>query len=326
MSDWRKTVARIGRKSDPPSPLVRVRRDEEPIFVCDVEETRGVLRLKRGKWAGRTWAVRLHCCDNPLCGCANVDFHCIDADHEGSEPPEILHFGLDPGERLATPDTGRGQSPSASDLAKAVVAEFSDKEWRCVYEFLLTTKREIVRTMDVAKLPAPDSPDDITQDGSLVGFGEIFPFAECFEFELGGEHWAVDDQYCVMPDCDCREVVLSFLDLIPSRDASDAVKEPAAVARYDYKRNKLRPECKPAADRPSLNDLLGAMREAHPSFVQDVRRRHKQMKTLYLRAMVKEANENFSPGVPVTRPEPKIGRNDPCSCGSGRKYKNCCGR
>ena len=23
---------------------------------------------------------------------------------------------------------------------------------------------------------------------------------------------------------------------------------------------------------------------------------------------------------------PKIGRNDPCPCGSGKKYKNCCGR
>lgn len=25
------------------------------------------------------------------------------------------------------------------------------------------------------------------------------------------------------------------------------------------------------------------------------------------------------------RAEPKIGRNDPCSCGSGKKYKKCCG-
>ncbi|MGY8718810.1 MAG: SEC-C metal-binding domain-containing protein [Verrucomicrobiia bacterium] len=23
---------------------------------------------------------------------------------------------------------------------------------------------------------------------------------------------------------------------------------------------------------------------------------------------------------------PKIGRNDPCPCGSGKKYKKCCGR
>jgi Protein of unknown function (DUF1186)/SEC-C motif len=29
---------------------------------------------------------------------------------------------------------------------------------------------------------------------------------------------------------------------------------------------------------------------------------------------------------PIYRTEPKIGRNDPCSCGSGKKYKKCCGR
>ena len=28
---------------------------------------------------------------------------------------------------------------------------------------------------------------------------------------------------------------------------------------------------------------------------------------------------------PYIRPEPKIGRNDPCPCGSGLKYKKCCG-
>lgn len=26
------------------------------------------------------------------------------------------------------------------------------------------------------------------------------------------------------------------------------------------------------------------------------------------------------------RTTPKIGRNEPCPCGSGKKYKNCCGR
>ena len=29
---------------------------------------------------------------------------------------------------------------------------------------------------------------------------------------------------------------------------------------------------------------------------------------------------------PVKRAEKKVGRNDPCPCGSGKKYKNCCGR
>ena len=28
---------------------------------------------------------------------------------------------------------------------------------------------------------------------------------------------------------------------------------------------------------------------------------------------------------PIVREEPKVGRNDPCPCGSGKKYKKCCG-
>ena len=29
---------------------------------------------------------------------------------------------------------------------------------------------------------------------------------------------------------------------------------------------------------------------------------------------------------PIRREEPKVGRNDLCPCGSGKKYKKCCGR
>ncbi len=43
-----------------------------------------------------------------------------------------------------------------------------------------------------------------------------------------------------------------------------------------------------------------------------------------------EAEENGSEVklelAPVRREMPKVGRNEPCPCGSGKKYKNCCGR
>ncbi len=32
------------------------------------------------------------------------------------------------------------------------------------------------------------------------------------------------------------------------------------------------------------------------------------------------------PSRPVVRDRPKVGRNEPCPCGSGLKYKKCCGR
>jgi uncharacterized protein len=31
------------------------------------------------------------------------------------------------------------------------------------------------------------------------------------------------------------------------------------------------------------------------------------------------------PGSPVKRSVPRVGRNEPCPCGSGKKYKKCCG-
>jgi len=45
----------------------------------------------------------------------------------------------------------------------------------------------------------------------------------------------------------------------------------------------------------------------------------------YVRAL-KEAFAEAASGKPkpVKRPGSRIGRNDPCPCGSGRKYKKCC--
>ena len=40
----------------------------------------------------------------------------------------------------------------------------------------------------------------------------------------------------------------------------------------------------------------------------------------------RQSGEVELPKVTVRREGPKLGRNDPCSCGSGRKYKKCCGR
>jgi hypothetical protein len=38
-----------------------------------------------------------------------------------------------------------------------------------------------------------------------------------------------------------------------------------------------------------------------------------------------DMEQDYTPRVPFVRDGPKIGRNDPCPCGSGKKYKKCCG-
>jgi SEC-C motif domain protein len=36
-------------------------------------------------------------------------------------------------------------------------------------------------------------------------------------------------------------------------------------------------------------------------------------------------HDGHTPSVTLVRESPKIGRNEPCPCGSGKKYKKCCG-
>ena len=42
--------------------------------------------------------------------------------------------------------------------------------------------------------------------------------------------------------------------------------------------------------------------------------------------VIEEIPEMPGKGKPIVRESPKIGRNDPCPCGSGKKYKKCCGK
>ena len=39
-----------------------------------------------------------------------------------------------------------------------------------------------------------------------------------------------------------------------------------------------------------------------------------------------ELAKKYKQSKTVRRETPKVGRNDPCPCGSGKKYKHCCGR
>ncbi len=37
-----------------------------------------------------------------------------------------------------------------------------------------------------------------------------------------------------------------------------------------------------------------------------------------------ERYDDWTPEQPYVNTQPKVGRNDPCPCGSGKKYKKCC--
>lgn len=73
-------------------------------------------------------------------------------------------------------------------------------------------------------------------------------------------------------------------------------------------------------------DEAGAVEFVCEYHYQDEDRSHHEIATF-----TKEDDKWFfvegrpAKGEPYVREEPKVGRNDPCTCGSGKKFKKCCG-
>lgn len=61
---------------------------------------------------------------------------------------------------------------------------------------------------------------------------------------------------------------------------------------------------------------------------QERRRREELAKRLKYQSQDSNGNQNAEAQrvAPIRREEPKVGRNQPCPCGSGKKYKHCCGK
>jgi uncharacterized protein YecA (UPF0149 family) len=54
--------------------------------------------------------------------------------------------------------------------------------------------------------------------------------------------------------------------------------------------------------------------------------RHDLMQMDYSEADTAQAGQPPPVARTIRKKTPKVGRNDPCPCGSGKKYKKCCGR
>ena len=310
---------------------------EPSIFEYDPPAKKGILNLRDGPWAGKTWNVALSVCASPLCGCPNVEFECILADSGSGGPETTLRFWLD----VEKQELFRGGDPVPSHkslaLGKAVAAELRETDWLTLTEYLVRGKRAMIDEADVTQLDA-DFPEEVMRgEGYMVGYGEIFPFAGGFPFQIESNGWLVDDQYCVNPACRCREALLSFIRLPEATTWRQDLAEDEAAARYDYKRGRFLEVYTHGAAEPALEILTSALKQAHPKLDLVAKKRHLQLKALYKQALARTAEEagreaDIDPppsgAAPPPGPElqPKAGRNDPCPCGSGKKYKKCCGR
>ena len=114
-----------------------------------------------------------------------------------------------------------------------------------------------------------------------------------------------------------QEILPAFLE----RACAERDVEPRDIQESDLKPALLE----------GVGDLPASVRAVVPdlcaSFLQELEAQGRlgggRTLGLYVRALRGAYEERSSPK-PLRNPGAKIGRNAPCPCGSGRKYKNCC--
>jgi hypothetical protein len=143
-------------------------------------------------------------------------------------------------------------------------------------------------------------------------------------------NWASDftgsDQAGLFP-AEVQAVAGTVLETLLNRACDGRGIGPEAITEDDLKTAMLTGVAKLALPE----DVLPYVPSLCRSFLADLQNRGRlgQGETLgrYVGAL-KAAYLDAARPVPATfiRPGAKIGRNDPCLCGSGKKYKHCCGQ
>ena len=103
-------------------------------------------------------------------------------------------------------------------------------------------------------------------------------------------------------------------EMLEVRDACAII---SAVA-FEEERSDLF-ELEPGVQPKSDEEIYAIIINTLPSCVDILRDHAKVLRESFVAALRESSNET------TIRREPKVGRNDPCPCGSGRKYKKCCG-
>ncbi len=260
-------------------------------------------------------------CANPRCGCRNLLFEFRGGKRDG-EAPVSFWFDMAKGKTERT--TELAADPVAARLAGALDGAFGEEAAADLQDWFLAEKLHLVMTTPPDEIGIEELPD--ASGGRMVSFTEVFSFGLAVRFRLMGEVWAVDEQYCVRRGCDCAQVALNFLRLTESgRVRTGRITDPPALL-YDHGSGRIEPQEPGEPGSPDHKTLFNALKTEYPRFKNEVRLRHRLLQSLYLRKALAGntaglATDEAAPAIS----KPKTGRNDPCPCGSGKKYKRCCG-
>jgi hypothetical protein len=145
----------------------------------------------------------------------------------------------------------------------------------------------------------------------LVGWYEIHPGDRRDSYLLDGVIFIAEELYCINPTCTCSEAVIDFAELTDDNRTLGFGHFRVSVPDLQVTEWKSKRE----SQRPLLEKLWTTFQARHRRVGERLAERKRHITELGAR--------HAATRVPIIAPQ-RAGRNDPCPCGSGKKYKRCC--
>ncbi len=294
-----------------------------------------MIELEQGEHQGRKWWGKFEICENPVCHCDDL-FLIIAGDPpvEQDNAPPFYSFGIDVDKKKAIPyRTGEEDPHYDAHFAKTFVNDLTDENWSELLEYYYNYKKRITKKTPLDKIEL-EFPWKEIEEGAMIGYHETFPWAESIYMEVDKRRYMLDDQYCLASNCKCKEAVLVFL---PESAGKKIKPTDLPYIRFDYRTKTWEIE-NPGSDFfPGPKEFVNeVVKERLPKVFK---KRHKTLRRLYSAYLLRLSAAELAKRKEVKKakkamkakkkaldasPDRKIGRNEPCPCGSGKKYKKCC--
>ena len=152
--------------------------------------------------------------------------------------------------------------------------------------------------------------------GQMVAWDDAFEGPWNDVYEVGGEHYQVFELYCVDRACPCDRVRID-VGRLPEDGSS-----PEIVGWFDVDRTHFGPPIDLGTVDGMRERVIEVWRLARQRQGERARVEERQAAMHRVGAWLDEHVVKRRPA----RAAARVGRNDPCPCGSKKKYKKCCGR
>ncbi len=177
----------------------------------------------------------------------------------------------------------------------------------------------------------------VTEQQALSEGGDSYTF----RFYHEEREYLVEDRYCANPHCDCQAVHLEFFEVVSAGDGrQSAVKVHQRFLGKVTFAGQETVEQQVTCSLATARAVLSAWCQEWCEHAEMLKHRYAEVKEIGQRSLEAAPPQRLASleatagasiigdGPADERPDAnvRVGRNAPCPCGSGKKYKKCCWR